>query len=71
MIDSIQVLNRLVAIVDPQNRLSTEEILKIVEEKFTSTNSGSPKCYCCGSGNVVIECGDCKEKRVFGTWSEQ
>lgn len=42
-----------------------------VESPKTSYNSGSPKCYCCGSGNVVIECGDCKEKRVFGTWSEQ
>lgn len=36
-----------------------------------SHNSGSPKCYCCGSENVVIECGSCKERRVFGTWSKQ
>jgi hypothetical protein len=32
-----------------------------------SHNSGSPKCYCCGSENVIIECGSCKERRVFGT----
>lgn len=37
----------------------------------TATNSGSPKCYCCGSENVIIECGSCKERRVFGTWSSQ
>jgi len=34
-----------------------------VEEKFTSTNTGSPKCYCCGSENVIIKCGSCKERR--------
>ena len=36
-----------------------------------SHNSGSPKCYCCGSENVIIECGSCKDRRVFGTWSSQ
>ena len=36
-----------------------------------SHNSGSPKCYCCGSENVIIECGSCKDHRVFGTWSSQ
>jgi len=48
-----------------------EEAAKLVEEKFKSTNTGSPKCYCCGSENVIIECGSCKERRVFGTWSAQ
>ena len=41
------------------------------ESPTTANNSGSPKCYCCGSENVIIECGECKERRVFGTWSEQ
>lgn len=40
-------------------------------ESGTMPNTGSPKCYCCGSENVIIECGACKERRVFGTWSKQ
>ena len=41
------------------------------ESTEKADNSGSPKCYCCGSENVIIECGSCKERRVFGTWSSQ
>ena len=65
------IVDRIHGIVDPNKNCTAEEIIKRVEEKFTSTNTGSPKCYCCGSENVIIECGSCKERRVFGTWSEQ
>lgn len=34
-----------------------------------ANNNASPKCGCCGSENVIVECGDCKERRTFGTWS--
>lgn len=45
--------------------------LETMVENGSSHNTGSPKCYCCGSENVIIECGSCKERRVFGTWSSQ
>jgi len=54
---------------------AVERLAQVAPPKAESTekadNSGSPKCYCCGSENVIIECGSCKERRVFGTWSSQ
>lgn len=49
---------------DPKPR--TVEILKeLVEEKFTSTNTGSPKCEQCkhfdlSQGVYTVECYSCK-----------
>ena len=34
-------------IVDPKRELSPQAVIKLVEEKFTSTNTGSPKLPPC------------------------
>jgi len=41
----------------------------IKQQALNGSEKQSPKCLCCGSENITIECGDCKEKRSFGTWS--
>jgi hypothetical protein len=41
------------------------------ESPTTAQNKQIPKCHCCGSENVIIECGACHEKRMFGSWSAQ
>lgn len=67
-----EVLQRVQESIDKIADGAVKENLKRASEdeaaqNSTSNNSGSPKCYCCGSENVIIECGSCKERRVFGT----
>ena len=39
------LFEKVAKIVDPEDKLPGSEIIKLVEEKFTSTNKPSAKCY--------------------------
>ncbi len=57
------LFERVAEIVDPQDKLSGEAIIKLVEEKFTSTNKQCVPCPVCGSNSADIQpCHSCKCK---------
>lgn len=44
--DALDFFAEIKRIVDPTRRLSVHEVIKLVEEKFTSTNKTSTPCKC-------------------------
>lgn len=47
----LEALFEIRNIVDKTGKMDFDEIVKLVEEKFTSTNTGSPKSICDGCLN--------------------
>jgi hypothetical protein len=49
--------------------LGIKELAATDAQQAIAGAKDAPKCLYCGSENIIIECGDCKEKRWFGAWS--